>query len=97
MSDFKLSGIILAPIVSEKSTIMAENNKRFAFKVLKQATKIEIKKAIELMFKVEVDSVHVLNMKGKTKQFGRNLGKRSDWKKSYVKLKDGHDIDFTGT
>ena len=96
MSDFKLSGIILAPIVSEKSTIAAESDKRFVFKVLKQATKIEIKKAVELMFKVEVDTVQVLNMKGKVKRFGRNLGKRSDWKKAYVKLKPGHDIDFTG-
>lgn len=96
MSDFKLSGIILSPIVSEKSTLAAEANKRFVFKVLKQATKIDIRKAVELMFGVEVDSVQVLNMKGKTKRFGRSLGKRSDWKKVYVKLKPGHDIDFTG-
>jgi large subunit ribosomal protein L23 len=96
MSDFKLSGIILSPIVSEKSTLAAEANKRFVFKVLKQATKIDIRKAVELMFGVEVDSVQVLNMKGKTKRFGRSLGKRSDWKKAYVKLKPGHDIDFTG-
>lgn len=96
MSDFKLSGVILAPVVSEKSTIAAESDKRFVFKVLKQATKIEIRKAVELMFKVEVDTVQVLNMKGKAKRFGRSLGKRSDWKKAYVKLKPGHDIDFTG-
>ncbi|MCK5353902.1 MAG: 50S ribosomal protein L23, partial [Methyloprofundus sp.] len=92
MSNFKLSGIILAPIVSEKSTIAAENDKRFVFKVLKQATKLEIRKAVELMFEVEVDSVRVLNMKGKVKRFGRSLGKRSDWKKAYVKLKPGNDI-----
>lgn len=96
MSDFKLSGIILSPIVSEKSTLAAEANKRFVFKVLTQATKIDIRKAVELMFEVEVDSVQVLNMKGKAKRFGRSLGKRSDWKKAYVKLKPGHDIDFTG-
>ncbi len=90
----KLASILLAPIVSEKSTIAAEDNNRFVFKVQKVATKLEIKKAVELMFDVEVDSVQVLNVKGKVKRFGRSLGKRSDWKKAYVKLKQGHDIDF---
>ncbi len=90
----KLSSILLAPIVSEKSTIAAEDNNRFVFKVKKAATKLEIKKAVELMFEVEVDTVQVLNVKGKVKRFGRSLGKRSDWKKAYVKLKSGHDIDF---
>lgn len=96
MNAFKLAGIVLAPIVSEKSTLAAETNKQFVFKVLKQATKTEIKKAVELMFEVEVDKVKVLNVKGKVKRFGRSLGKRSDWKKVYVKLKSGHDIDFSG-
>ena len=90
----KLANILLAPIVSEKSTIAAEDNNQFVFKVQKVATKLEIKKAVELMFDVEVDSVKVLNVKGKVKRFGRSLGKRSDWKKAYVKLKSGHDIDF---
>ncbi|KAF3980881.1 MAG: 50S ribosomal protein L23 [Methylococcales symbiont of Hymedesmia sp. n. MRB-2018] len=90
----KLSSVLLAPIVSEKSTIAAEDSNRFVFKVQKVATKLEIKKAIELMFKVEVETVQVLNVKGKVKRFGRSLGKRSDWKKAYVKLKPGHDIDF---
>lgn len=89
-----LAGVLLSPIVSEKSTIAAEDNNRFVFKVQKVATKLEIKKAVEMMFDVEVDSVQVLNVKGKVKRFGRSLGKRSDWKKAYVKLKSGHDIDF---
>ncbi len=89
-----LASVLLSPIVSEKSTIAAEDNNRFVFKVQKVATKLEIKKAVETMFNVEVDSVQVLNVKGKVKRFGRSLGKRSDWKKAYVKLKSGHDIDF---
>ncbi len=94
MQQNKLSNVLLAPIVSEKSTNVAEDSNQFVFKVQKVATKLEIKKAVELMFDVEVDSVRVLNMKGKIKRFGRSLGKRSDWKKAYVKLKSGHDIDF---
>ncbi len=90
----KLTNVLLSPIVSEKSTIAAEENNQFVFKVQKIATKLEIKKAVELMFSVEVETVQVLNVKGKVKRFGRALGKRSDWKKAYVKLKSGHDIDF---
>ncbi len=90
----KLANVLLAPIVSEKSTIAAEESNRFVFKVQKIATKLEIKKAVELMFDVEVDAVQVLNVKGKVKRFGQALGKRSDWKKAYVKLKPGQDIDF---
>jgi len=90
----ELANVLIAPIVSEKSTNAAENSNHFVFRVKKVATKIEIKKAVELMFDVEVDAVQVLNVKGKVKRFGRTLGKRSDWKKAYVKLKAGHDIDF---
>ncbi len=89
-----LANVLLAPIVSEKSSIAAETNNRFVFKVQKAATKLQVKNAVELMFDVEVESVQVLNVKGKVKRFGRTLGKRSDWKKAYVKLKSGHDIDF---
>jgi large subunit ribosomal protein L23 len=74
--------------------LAAENSNRFVFKVQKVATKLEVKKAVELMFDVEVETVQVLNVKGKVKRFGRTLGKRSDWKKAYVKLKEGQDIDF---
>lgn len=91
----ELASILQAPIISEKSTIAAEENKQFVFKVLKKATKRQIKGAVEMMFDVEVDSVRVINVKGKQKRFGRALGKRSDWKKAYVKLKPGNDIDFS--
>lgn len=94
MSNYQLIDILDAPIISEKSTIAAEKDNRFVFKVKKQATKIQVKKAVEAMFGVEVDSVHVLNVKGKKKRFGKTLGQRSDWKKAYVKLKPGHDISF---
>lgn len=94
LNKYHLAGVLQAPIISEKSTIAAEKNKQFVFKVQKQATKKQVKSAVELMFKVEVDSVHVLNVKGKQKRFGGALGQRSDWKKAYVKLKPGHDIEF---
>lgn len=93
--DIKLAAILQAPIVSEKSTVAAETNKRFVFKVQKQATKKQIREAVEKMFSVEVAAVQVLNVKGKQKRFGRFAGKRSDWKKAYVKLKPGNDIDFS--
>lgn len=93
--DFKLAAVLQAPIISEKSTLAAEANKRFVFKVQKQATKKQIKEAVEKMFQVQVDAVQVLNVKGKQKRFARTLGKRSDWKKAYVKLKPGSDIDFS--
>lgn len=94
ISESKLAQVLLGPVISEKSSVMAEKESRIVFKVQKTATKNQIKKSVELMFSVEVDSVHVLNVKGKVKRFGRALGKRSDWKKAYVKLKPGHDIDF---
>ncbi len=91
----KLANVLLSPIVSEKSSVVAEAESRIVFKVQKDATKPQIKKSVELMFDVEVESVQVLNVKGKVKRFGRTLGKRSDWKKAYVKLKPGHDIEFS--
>lgn len=94
VAESKIANVLLAPIVSEKSSIAADIDKRFVFKVQKVATKKQIKSAVELMFNVEVDSVQVLNVKGKVKRFGRALGKRSDWKKAYVKLKEGHDIEL---
>jgi large subunit ribosomal protein L23 len=94
MRHIDLMGIVEAPVVSEKSTLEAEKNNRVVFKVKKTASKQQVKRAVELLFKVEVDSVHVLNVKGKEKRFGKFLGSRSDWKKAYVKLKPGFDIDF---
>ncbi len=95
LNKYRLASVLQAPIISEKSTIAAEKDKRFVFKVQKVATKKQVKDAVEIMFNVEVDSVQVLNVKGKQKRFGRALGQRSDWKKAYVKLKPGHDIDFS--
>jgi large subunit ribosomal protein L23 len=92
--DIYLATVIQAPVISEKSTAAADQSNQFVFKVKKTATKLQIKKAVELMFKVEVESVRVLNVKGKTKRFGRSLGKRSDWKKAYVKLQSGHSIEL---
>ena len=92
---YQLAGVLEAPIISEKSTNAAEKNKQFVFKVLKTASKKQLKNAVEVMFSVEVDSVHVLNVKGKQKRAGKTLGQRSDWKKAYVKLKPGHDIEFS--
>ena len=93
-NEVKLASILEAPIISEKSTNVGDQSNQYVFKVKKSATKLEVKKAVELMFKVEVVSVRVLNVKGKIKRFGRSLGKRSDWKKAYVKLQSGHNIEL---
>lgn len=90
-----LMDVIVAPIVSEKSTLNAEQSKTLAFQVKKTASKDQVKRAIELLFKVEVDTVRTLNVQGKSKRFGRSIGRRSDWKKAYVKLKPGFDIDLS--
>lgn len=95
MNAYYLASIIKAPIISEKSMRAAEKNRQIVFKVENKATKNQIKEAVETMFNVQVDSVQVLNVKGKQKRHGRMLGRRSNWKKAYVKLKVGHDIDFS--
>lgn len=94
MSQERLYKVLLAPVVSEKAVANAEVSNQVVFKVLKDASKPEIKAAVEKMFNVKVDSVQTLVQKGKTKRTRYGLGKRSDWKKAYVKLADGHDIDF---
>jgi large subunit ribosomal protein L23 len=94
IEQIKLASVLYAPIVSEKSSNAADQNNQFVFKVKKSATKLQIKNAVELMFGVEVAAVRVLNVKGKIKRFGRTLGKRSDWKKAYVKLQSGHNIEL---
>lgn len=90
----RLMQVILAPVVSEKSTFVADKRDQVIFRVTKDATKPEIKAAIELMFKVQVDSVQVANVKGKEKRFGRFMGRRNHWKKAYVCLKPGQEINF---
>ncbi len=94
MNRERLMTILLSPHVSEKSTLAADKHRQFVFRVRGDASKPEIKKAVEQMFKVEVDAVQALNVKGKRKTFGRVRGYRSGWKKAYVRLKPGHDIDF---
>ncbi len=95
VNQYHLAGVIEAPLISEKSTFVAEKSNTVVFKVQKTATKKQVKGAVEIMFNVEVESVQVLNVKGKEKKFGRSVGRRSDWKKAYVKLKSGHDIEFS--
>lgn len=90
----RLMKVLLAPIVSEKSTMMAEKNAQYAFKVTQDATKDEVKAAVELLFKVEVTGVQMLNQKGKAKRFGRFMGRRDHVRKAYVSLKDGQEINF---
>ncbi|MFQ5470618.1 MAG: 50S ribosomal protein L23 [Gammaproteobacteria bacterium] len=96
MSQERLMSILLSPHVSEKSARASDGSRQFVFKVVNNASKPEIRDAVELLFDVQVEGVQVLNVKGKTKRFGGNIGKRSDWKKAYVKLKEGFDIDFAG-
>lgn len=96
MNRERLMNIILAPHISEKGTRVADAHRQFVFKVARGARKPEIKRAIELLFEVEVEQVRVMNVKGKRKSFGRVQGQRPAWKKAYVSLKPGHDIDFTG-
>jgi len=96
MSNERLMKVLLAPIFSEKSTLATEMSNQYAFRVVKDATKGEIQKAVELMFGVQVDGVQVVNVKGKTKRFGRMLGRRQDWRKAYVRLVPGQTIDIGG-
>ncbi len=90
----RLMQVILAPVVSEKSTFVADKYEQVIFRVTPDATKPEIKAAVELMFKVQVESVKVANVKGKEKRFGRFIGRRNNWKKAYICLKPGQEINF---
>ena len=92
----RLSQVLVAPIISEKATRLGEKNNQVLFKVLQDATKTEIKAAVELMFKVEVASVQTVNQMGKTKRFGRSIGRRDHVKKAYVCLKPGQELNFSG-
>ena len=92
----RLATVLVAPIVSEKGTMTAEKHNQVLFKVLRDATKPEIKAAVELMFKVEVDAVRTINQRGKEKRFGKSMGRRDHIKKAYVSLKAGHELNFSG-
>ena len=96
MNSERMSRILIGPVVSEKSTRAADLSRQMVFRVLRDATKPEIRKAVEKMFDVKVTAVQVSNNKGKVKRFGRSIGRRSDWKKAYVTLAEGSDIDFAG-
>jgi len=93
----QLMNIVLAPVVSEKSTFVADKNRQYVFRVADHATKPEIKAAVELMFKTKVDSVTVSNVKGKERRFGRLIGRKRNWKKAYVRLAEGQEINFAAT
>jgi len=86
--------IILRPLLTEKNALLKETQNRVAFEVAKDANKLEIKRAVEEAFKVSVEAVNVVNVKGKVKRLGRNLGKRRDWKKAVITLKEGSTIEF---
>ncbi|HTE41497.1 MAG TPA: 50S ribosomal protein L23 [Steroidobacteraceae bacterium] len=90
----RLMSVLVAPHVSEKAALVAEASNQFVFRVRPDATKPEIKAAVELMFEVKVDTVQVVNSEGKSKRFGQRLGRRSDYKKAYVRLADGQTIEF---
>ena len=92
----RLMQVLVAPIVSEKATMIAEKTNSVTFKVLQDATKYEIKAAVELMFKVDVKAVAVLNIKGKTKRFGKSVGRRDNLRKAYVTLKPGQELNLSG-
>ncbi len=94
MNQERMHQILVSPHVSEKGSLLADEQNQHVFKVLSTATKVEVKEAVEGMFKVKVEKVRILNVKGKTKRFGGRMGKRSDMRKAYVTLMTDNDIDF---
>jgi len=94
MNQERLMKVLVGPIVSEKSTMIGEKHNQWSFVVVPDATKSEVKSAVELLFKVQVKAVQILNLKGKQKRFGRLMGKRNDVRKAYVTLAEGQEIKF---
>ena len=94
MNQQRLMQVLLAPQISEKATWVADKNEQIIFRVASDATKPEVKAAVELLFKVSVESVQIANVKGKQKRFGRYIGSRKNWKKAYVSLMPGQEINF---
>lgn len=97
MNQERILQVLVAPHVSEKAALVADSNGQHVFKVATTATKTEVKEAVESLFEVKVSHVRVLNVKGKQKRFGARLGSRNNWRKAYVTLAQGSDIDFAGT
>jgi large subunit ribosomal protein L23 len=96
MSDERLYKVLLSPRMTEKSTQIAESSNQYVFKVTTDSNKTEIKAAVEKLFEVNVESVRIVNVKGKSKTFKLRKGARSDWKKAYVRVQEGQVIDFLG-
>ena len=94
LQDQRIMQVLLAPTISEKSTYVGEKHNQVVFRVIQDATKPEIKAAVELLFKVKVKGVQVSNVKGKEKRFGKFMGRRRNWKKAYVSLMPGQEINF---
>ena len=92
-----LSTVVIAPHVSEKAARIATEGNQYVFRVRRDASKPEIRAAVEFLFEVKVDTVNVVNQPGKAKRFGRSLGRRSDWKKAYVRLQEGQQIELGGS
>ena len=94
MNREQLMGVLLAPHVTEKTSLAMQNHNQYTFRVRREATKTDIKKAVELMFEVKVAAVQVVNEPGKTRRFGKHAGRTQDWKKAYVSLAAGQSIDY---
>ncbi|BFM19555.1 MULTISPECIES: 50S ribosomal protein L23 [Gilvimarinus] len=94
MNQERIYKVLLGPVVSEKAAAAGETGNQVVFKVASDATKLEVKAAVQALFDTKVEQVRILNVKGKTKRTRYGLGKRSDWKKAYVRLEQGQDIDF---
>jgi len=92
----RLMTVLVGPHVSEKTARLGDSHNQICFKVRRDSTKSEVAQAVEMMFEVKVKKVSVANVRGKAKRFGQTMGKRADWKKAYVTLAEGHDIDFLG-
>jgi large subunit ribosomal protein L23 len=90
----ELMGVLIAPHVTEKTSLPMQNHNQYTFRVRRDATKTDIKKAVELMFEVKVAGVQVVNEPGKSRRFGRHAGRTQDWKKAYVSLVEGQSIDY---
>ena len=97
MNDQRLYEVLIRPHVSEKTAMSAEMQGRHAFRVARDATKVEVRQAVEKLFEVDVLGVQIVNVRGKKKRFGQTNGKRSGWRKAIVRLAEGQDLDFTGT
>ena len=94
MNREELLSVLIAPLVTEKTSLAMQNHNQYTFRVRRDATKTDIRKAIELMFDVKVAGVQVVNEPGKTRRFGRTVGRTQDWKKAYVSLSPGQTIDY---